>query len=131
MQSGEQRGKIALRFHPEYPVEIRLQWPPARFLDRGFVRAGGEIVADFLLRKASAGSHLRQGVENSPEETLVLPGELAVYAPARLVGRDGVVPYPSAAGELVEVDAGNRRLVHRSEERRVGKECRSRWSPYH
>src|SRR3712207_8667785 len=23
------------------------------------------------------------------------------------------------------------RLSHRSEERRVGKECRSRWSPYH
>ena len=22
-------------------------------------------------------------------------------------------------------------LPHRSEERRVGKECRSRWSPYH
>ena len=22
-------------------------------------------------------------------------------------------------------------IVHRSEERRVGKECRSRWSPYH
>ena len=22
-------------------------------------------------------------------------------------------------------------FVHRSEERRVGKECRSRWSPYH
>ena len=22
-------------------------------------------------------------------------------------------------------------LYHRSEERRVGKECRSRWSPYH
>ena len=22
-------------------------------------------------------------------------------------------------------------LAHRSEERRVGKECRSRWSPYH
>ena len=21
--------------------------------------------------------------------------------------------------------------IHRSEERRVGKECRSRWSPYH
>ena len=27
-------------------------------------------------------------------------------------------------------DHGIRRL-HRSEERRVGKECRSRWSPYH
>ena len=23
------------------------------------------------------------------------------------------------------------RQIHRSEERRVGKECRSRWSPYH
>ena len=23
------------------------------------------------------------------------------------------------------------RALHRSEERRVGKECRSRWSPYH
>ena len=22
-------------------------------------------------------------------------------------------------------------VIHRSEERRVGKECRSRWSPYH
>src|SRR3712207_8721252 len=28
-------------------------------------------------------------------------------------------------------DAGAGGLVARSEERRVGKECRSRWSPYH
>ena len=29
-------------------------------------------------------------------------------------------------------NAGNKITdVHRSEERRVGKECRSRWSPYH
>ena len=27
--------------------------------------------------------------------------------------------------------AGLAQLVNRSEERRVGKECRSRWSPYH
>src|SRR2546429_7476909 len=27
--------------------------------------------------------------------------------------------------------AGNREQTQRSEERRVGKECRSRWSPYH
>src|SRR5258708_20267124 len=31
---------------------------------------------------------------------------------------------PSASCEIVE-------LAQRSEERRVGKECRSRWSPYH
>ena len=34
----------------------------------------------------------------------------------------GVLPSVSDASELEEV---------RSEERRVGKECRSRWSPYH
>ena len=35
--------------------------------------------------------------------------------------------------ELVEVELhdGSVRRGKRSEERRVGKECRSRWSPYH
>ena len=33
------------------------------------------------------------------------------------------------AGELANVGTGEGTL--RSEERRVGKECRSRWSPYH
>src|SRR2546421_8618119 len=41
-----------------------------------------------------------------------------------------------AAVRLAPDDAGLRRALHplrarRSEERRVGKECRSRWSPYH
>ena len=31
-------------------------------------------------------------------------------------------------GTLSQADAT---ALHRSEERRVGKECRSRWSPYH
>ena len=31
----------------------------------------------------------------------------------------------------LETDAHKRSLLTRSEERRVGKECRSRWSPYH
>jgi len=33
-------------------------------------------------------------------------------------------------GAKVKIN-GKRATVHRSEERRVGKECRSRWSPYH
>ena len=32
--------------------------------------------------------------------------------------------------EKIEQEIEHRKLV-RSEERRVGKECRSRWSPYH
>src|SRR3989454_7769093 len=35
------------------------------------------------------------------------------------------------ADVFVKVDVGLERLGVRSEERRVGKECRSRWSPYH
>ena len=34
------------------------------------------------------------------------------------------------SGLLVVVDPENS-ILARSEERRVGKECRSRWSPYH
>ena len=33
--------------------------------------------------------------------------------------------------EIAVVDIDGTVLVNRSEERRVGKECRSRWSPYH
>src|SRR5262249_57891575 len=36
------------------------------------------------------------------------------------------VPYSTLSGAALED-----RLPHRSEERRVGKECRSRWSAYH
>src|SRR6266446_5151643 len=38
---------------------------------------------------------------------------------------------PDTAGEKyrIELESGDQR--GRSEERRVGKECRSRWSPYH
>ena len=37
---------------------------------------------------------------------------------------------PAEHGALAEGEHGER-LALRSEERRVGKECRSRWSPYH
>ena len=34
-------------------------------------------------------------------------------------------------GQVDEIFLGHCRQSSRSEERRVGKECRSRWSPYH
>src|SRR5256885_4045036 len=36
-----------------------------------------------------------------------------------------------ASTDLPAHSSGSSRLPMRSEERRVGKECRSRWSPYH
>ena len=38
---------------------------------------------------------------------------------------------PQLYQEVREVLDVNKAQRHRSEERRVGKECRSRWSPYH
>ena len=42
-------------------------------------------------------------------------------------------PYSGTKTEknLLEAFAGESQALCRSEERRVGKECRSRWSPYH
>src|SRR3712207_9381064 len=34
-------------------------------------------------------------------------------------------------GQTIYEEGGHRLIPDRSEERRVGKECRSRWSPYH
>ena len=38
---------------------------------------------------------------------------------------------PEDVIELIRVEQRAGELLGRSEERRVGKECRSRWSPYH
>ena len=47
----------------------------------------------------------------------------------------GLVQIPcierNAVGAVKAINAARMALRSRSEERRVGKECRSRWSPYH
>src|SRR2546426_6060145 len=51
---------------------------------------------------------------------------------ARLDELLGIVPGPTAVVEQRRHENPGDRADHeRSEERRVGKECRSRWSPYH
>ena len=53
---------------------------------------------------------------------------LAVAAVATII-----LVLAGATSALAQVDAGSilGTVTDRSEERRVGKECRSRWSPYH
>ena len=41
------------------------------------------------------------------------------------------VPFSDPLADGVVIQDASQRALRRSEERRVGKECRSRWSPYH
>src|SRR5256886_5028697 len=58
------------------------------------------------------------------------PGWDVVEGPARHCTA-AVLARGTVYGTLTVERAGVAPVVRRSEERRVGKECRSRWSPYH
>ena len=47
------------------------------------------------------------------------------------IGNNSIPQGTSAIGKVVKATKGKSWGRARSEERRVGKECRSRWSPYH
>src|SRR5256885_964555 len=56
--------------------------------------------------------------------------ESATSGRVRIDGQD-VTHLPPARRGIAMVFQNYALFPHRSEERRVGKECRSRWSPYH
>src|SRR2546426_4821555 len=66
------------------------------------------------------------------QENLVsdLPGVAATMDP-NLINPWGIAFPPTGPFWISDNNAGVSTLYDRSEERRVGKECRSRWSPYH
>src|SRR5256885_6004038 len=72
-------------------------------------------------------SDLRVDVRRVAVDEGADPNLLACLQVAQLIQE--LIPSRPVARRVEEmVDA---RQEHRSEERRVGKECRSRWSPYH
>ena len=74
-----------------------------------------------LVRRSAAA-----GVREITLETREVRWELAPGKIITAMAYNGRVPGPP-----IRVKEGERLRVVRSEERRVGKECRSRWSPYH
>src|SRR2546425_13152347 len=100
------------------PLEADLETACARRLGCGFIQGYG-------LTEASPVTHA-----NSDEPGKCKPGTVGPLVPnteCRIVdAAAGADLGPDEAGELLI-----RGPQVRSEERRVGKECRSRWSPYH
>src|SRR2546425_10918545 len=79
---------------------------------------------------AAAPMHHRLEVDGRTLWTWCAWGSL--FIPAILGKRARVVPPDPDTGELVQLVLTPDEIESaRSEERRVGKECRSRWSPYH
>ena len=66
------------------------------------------------------------GAVDSPDILVVLADLLL-----RVEGANWAMVCGLSEEKLVVVFRGNGLRAERSEERRVGKECRSRWSPYH
>ena len=74
-------------------------------------------------------AQLRAEIEDLGEETRCQTALTAEEALFRLSQEsvDAVLLLPCPAADCLTQSL----IRHRSEERRVGKECRSRWSPYH
>src|SRR5256886_12782730 len=69
------------------------------------------------------------GEQHLVDQELARAGEHLLGSAVGVRLREGGAPRPR--GEVLEGPPPGLDLVERSEERRVGKECRSRWSPYH
>src|SRR6266508_139437 len=86
---------------------------------------------------ATGGSPVTPSVLVSVDEAIAVPpGSLAIYylgatRNGPLLYREFHAGVPNDGSPAGRAKAALTEMLERSEERRVGKECRSRWSPYH
>src|SRR6266496_2477173 len=92
--------------------------PPDRSAQCGWIRRDDEPGPCLFFFQAEDGI---RGLYVNGVQTCALPI-------CRTIGRDGEMRH---SGWDEPAEASGRPPGGRSEERRVGKECRSRWSPYH
>ena len=102
-----QDGRMKLKLRPDRVIDFRVSTLPTLF---------GEKIVIRILDPSSAKLGIDAlGYEPIEKERLMA----AIERPYGMI----LVTGPTGSGKIVS--------VLRSEERRVGKECRSRWSPYH
>ena len=76
-------------------------------------------------------AHIQSSFNNTIVTLTDAQGNALSWASAGGLGFRGSKKSTPYAAQMAAETATKAALVHRSEERRVGKECRSRWSPYH
>src|SRR6266498_5942439 len=104
-------------------------------------RAGDGRVGKTLRIVTDLQRHFRPGINVHPQREigLVANGEFPLFPRAALCAQGGVPGWVLEIENAFEQRLSRRHVApaldlrqrRRSEERRVGKECRSRWSPYH
>ena len=97
-------------------------------LGRAIAARQERLYTEDILRQALSLAAIREhpAWDNDRDLSVVIGDGLGVMASLVLMSRPG--------GKVVLVNLTKpllADLIYRSEERRVGKECRSRWSPYH
>src|SRR2546423_14201453 len=83
---------------------------------------GGIVIPDTAAEKPVQGKIVAVGKGKILEDGQVRPLDVKV---------GDKILFGKYSGTEVKVDGDELVVMRRSEERRVGKECRSRWSPYH
>ena len=111
-RGADEAGARDVRFEAD-PNEIRRQ--VAQAVDVGGFRVGNALAI-----------HPMEGCDSTPDGR---PDELTWRRYERFAGGGSKLVWFEATAVRQDGRANPRQL--RSEERRVGKECRSRWSPYH
>ena len=96
---------------------------------QGDLTKSGRTVADYLVQHAAEAQYL--SISSLAKECCV--AEATVFRFCRALGFEGYheMRIALAQANATGTPSSQRELQPRSEERRVGKECRSRWSPYH
>ena len=76
-------------------------------------------------------SHDEGGALLTDEGEQAIPAGSLIFLPAAVPGGLKLIGESWQISWILLDDVPRWQHLHRSEERRVGKECRSRWSPYH
>ena len=106
-----------------YPKEFSIAWDCRDLI---LERAGYEVTED---EACFIALHIHSGLSNEAVSSTIHYTQVISSCMKLIEKRTGRLDHSSPV--YARIESHIYYLIDRSEERRVGKECRSRWSPYH